>query len=257
MTPTFALSGGFTWLGSVISEHLHWPHGQEVRFAHSMLVALVILVLAMLARMALNKVPDGKEGLVPEANLKPRNLLELYTEGMWNMVSGLLAPDDAKKFFPLIAGIFLYIFVSNVMGIFPGFSPPTDHVNTNLGMAVLVFLTYNFYGVKRQGLGGYLKHMMGPVLALAPLIFLIEVIGHFVRPLSLSIRLYGNMSGDHVVLDIFMNQLPQFVGAIMGWGLPVIFLGLGIFVSLIQAYVFSLLSLLYIAVAVEVHDDHH
>ena len=257
MNSMFALAGGFTWLGSIVSEYVHFPHGQEVRLAHSFLVMIVILVLALLARMALNRVPEGRDGLVPDANLKPRNLLELYTESMWNMVSGLLSEQDARRFFPLIAGIFIYIFVSNLLGVLPGFSPPTDHVNTNLGMATLVFLAYNFYGIKAQGLGGYLKHMMGPVLALAPLIMVIEVIGHFVRPLSLSVRLYGNMYGDHQVLEIFMNTLPGFVSPIIGWGIPVIFLGLGIFVSLIQAYVFSLLSLLYIAVAVEVHDDHH
>ncbi|MCO4769787.1 MAG: F0F1 ATP synthase subunit A [Deltaproteobacteria bacterium] len=257
MSSMFALSGGFTWLGSVVSEYLHFPHGQEVRFAHSVLVMVVILIVAVLARMSLKGVPEGRDGLIPEANLRPRNLLELYTESMYNMVRGLLSKEDSQRFFPLIAGIFLYIFVSNIMGVIPGFSPPTDHVNTNLGMALLVFLTYNYYGIKRQGIGGYIKHMMGPVLALAPLLLLIEIIGHIVRPLSLSIRLYGNMSGDHLVLDIFMNRLPEFVSAIMGWGIPVIFLGLGIFVSLIQAYVFSLLSLVYIALAVDVPDDHH
>ena len=257
MNSMFALSGGFTWLGSLVSEHLHFPFGQEVRFAHSVLVTIIILVVALMARMALNRVPEGRDGLVPDANLKPRNLMELYTESILNMVRGVLGKEDANRFFPLIAGIFLYIFVSNMLGVLPGFSPPTDHVNTNLGMALTVFLVYNISGIRRQGLGPYLKHLMGPVLLLAPLMFLVEAIGHIVRPLSLSIRLYGNMFGDHLVLDIFMNRLPELVGAVMGWVLPVIFLGLGIFVSLIQAFVFSLLSVLYIALAVEHSDDHH
>jgi len=257
MNSLLALSGGFTWLGSMVSEHLHFPHGQEVRFAHSLLVMAIILFVALLARMALSRVPDGRDGLVPDANLKPRNLMELYTEAILNMVRGVLGKEDGDRFFPLIAGIFLYIFVSNIMGVFPGFSPPTDHVNTNLGMALTVFLVYNIAGIRRQGIVNYVKHLMGPVLLLAPLMFVVEAIGHIVRPLSLSIRLYGNMSGDHLVLDIFMNRLPEFVGAFMGWGLPVIFLGLGIFVSFIQAFVFSLLSTLYIALAVEHSDDHH
>lgn len=257
MTSMFALSGGFTWLGSLVSEYVHFPHGQEVRFAHSILVTLIILLVALLARTALSRVPDGRDGLVPDADLKPRNLMELYTESMLNMVRGVLDKEDADRFFPLIAGIFLYIFVSNMLGVLPGFAPPTDHVNTNLGMALTVFLVYNISGILRQGFVPYIKHLMGPVLLLAPLMFVVEAIGHLVRPLSLSVRLYGNMFGDHLVLDIFMNKLPEIVGPIMGWIIPVIFLALGIFVSLIQAFVFSLLSVMYIALAVEHSDDHH
>jgi F-type H+-transporting ATPase subunit a len=257
MHSMFALSGGFTWIGSLVSEHLHFPFGQEVRFGHSVLVTVIILVVALMARMALSRVPEGRDGLVPDADLKPRNLLELYTESILNMVRGILGREDGDRFFPLIAGIFLYVFVSNLLGVLPGFSPPTDHVNTNLGIALTVFVVYNVSGIRRQGFVPYFKHLMGPVLFLAPLMFLVEAIGHIVRPLSLSIRLYGNMFGDHLVLDIFMNKLPSLVGAVIGWGLPVIFLGLGIFVSLIQAFVFSLLSVLYIALAVEHSDDHH
>ena len=252
-----ALSGGFTWLGSLIPEGLHLAFGQEVRLAHSVLVMVLVLGVALLARASLMRSTSGREGLVPDADLKPKNLFELYTESMLNMVRGILGKDDGDFYFPMIAGIFLYIFVSNVLGVLPGFAPPTAHLNTNLPIALSVFLVYNIAGIIRQGPKDYIKHLMGPIIWLAPLMFTIEVISHLVRPLSLSIRLYGNMSGDHLVLEIFMNELPQVVGAVLGWGIPVIFLGLGIFVSLIQAFVFSLLSLLYIALAVETSDDHH
>lgn len=257
MSSILALSGGYTFLGDLVSDFLHLPHHQEVRLAHSFLVVIVVLTLALLARMALTRNPSGREGLVPDADLKPKNLMELYTESMLNLCRSILGKEDGDRFFPLIAGIFMYIFVSNLMGVLPGFSPPTDHVNTNLGIGLTVFLVYNVAGIMRQGLGNYIKHLMGPVIWLAPLLFIIEAIGHLVRPLSLAIRLYGNMSGDHLVLDIFMNRLPEFVSAILGWGIPVIFLGLGMFVSLIQAFVFSLLSIMYIALAVEHSDDHH
>lgn len=258
MMSILALSGGFTWLGSLLPEAMqHMPHHQGQRLAHSILVVVIVLGLALLARLALMRTPSGREGLVPEANLKPKNLVELYVESMLNMVRGILGKEDGDFYFPLIAGLFAYIFVSNILGVLPGFAPPTDHLNTNLPMALTVFFVYNVAGIIRQGPVNYFKHLLGPVLWLGPLMFLVEAVGHLVRPASLSIRLYGNMSGDHLVLDIFMNQLPDVVGAFLGWGLPVIFLGLGIFVSLIQAFVFSLLSLLYIALAIEKHDDHH
>jgi len=252
-----ALAGGFTWLGSLLPEGFHLDHGQEVRLVHSILVVVLVLGAALVARAALMRSSSGREALVPDADLKPKNLFELYTESMLNMVRGILGRKDGDFYFPLIAGLFLYIFISNLLGVLPGFAPPTDHLNTNLPMSITIFLVYNVAGIIRQGPKAYIGHLMGPIIWLAPLMFCIEVISHFVRPLSLGIRLYGNMSGDHLVLDIFMNRLPEVVGAALGWGLPVIFLGLGIFVSLIQAFVFSLLSLLYIALAIETHDDHH
>jgi F-type H+-transporting ATPase subunit a len=249
-----AVSGAFTWIGALL------PHGDDhadwTRLAHSFLACGLILLVALIARIALMRAPAGREGLVPAANLAPRNLFELYTEAILNMVRGVLGKDDGDRFFPLIAGVFAYIFVSNVMGVIPGFAPPTDSLNTNLPMALTIFLVYNVSGIVRNGIVAYGKHFMGPVLWLAPLMVVIELISHLVRPMSLSIRLYGNISGDHLVTDVFMNQLPAAVHPILGYGLPVIFLGLGVFVSLIQAFVFSLLSMLYIALAVA-HDEHH
>jgi F-type H+-transporting ATPase subunit a len=246
-----ASSGTFTWLSLI--PFLGAEDGAKyLPLAHSCLTALIVLVLAWLARMAMMRAPKGREGLIPEANLKPRNVFELYTEAILNMCRGVLGAD-AERFFPLIAGLFIYIFVNNMLGIFPGFLPPTEELNTNLPMALTVFLVYNIAGVIRQGPVKYMKHFMGPVLWLAPLMVVVEVISHLVRPASLSIRLYGNIMGDHTVLDIFLNVLPGELGQILGYGIPVIFLGLGVFVSFIQAFVFSLLSTLYIGLAVA-HD---
>jgi F-type H+-transporting ATPase subunit a len=110
-----------------------------------------------------------------------------------------------------------------------------------------VFLYYNVVGIKTQGLKNYLGHMTGPILWLAPLIFVIELISHLVRPMSLSLRLFGNINGDHVVLGIFSDLVPLV--------LPVIFMALGIFVSVIQAFVFTLLSTIYIGLATA-HEEH-
>jgi len=252
MTPVlFAAADAFTWMST-----LPFLQGEGmaryIPFAHSCLAALIILTLAWLARVALMRVPSGRDGLVPDGTLTVRNGFELFTEAILDMCRGMLG-KDAERYFPLIAALFLYIFVSNILGIFPGFLPPTDQLNTNIPMALVVFLVYNISGIIRQGPVEYLKHFMGPVLWLAPLMFAVEIVSHLVRPASLSIRLYGNIMGDHQVLDIFLNTLPNMLSPILGFGIPVIFLALGIFVCFIQAFVFSLLSVLYIGLAVA-HD---
>ncbi len=246
-----AAEGAFQWLGLV-----PWLHDNPdyLPFAHSMLAVAIILFFAFLARMALLRAPKNREALIPDADLRPKNFFELYTEALLNMCRGVLG-KDAEAYFPLIAGIFLYIFVSNILGIFPGFLPPTEHLNTNIPMAIVIFVVYNAVGIIRNGPVEYFKHFMGPIIWLAPLMFVIEVISHLSRPLSLSVRLYGNIMGDHQVLNIFMNVLPEQLSAVLGFGIPVAFLALGIFVCFIQALVFSLLSVSYIGLAVA-HDDH-
>ena len=126
----------------------------------------------------------------------------------------------------------------------PGFLPPTGNLNTTLACGALIFVMYNYYGVKEHGIS-YLKHFMGPVVFLAPLMIIIEIISHIVRPISLSLRLFMNITGDHMVMGVFTN-LTHFV-------IPIMFLGLGIFVSFLQAFIFTMLSTIYIALA-EAHD---
>lgn len=252
MPAALAAEGAFTWLS--LLPFLHGDNAKFLPFAHSMLAVAICLTLAFLARSAMLRAPKGPEGLIPEANLKPRNFFELYVEGILNMCRGVLG-DKAEAFFPLIGGIFLYVFVSNMLGVFPGFLPPTDQLNTNLPISITVFLVYNIAGIREQGAANYIKHFLGPVLLLGPLMLLIEMVSHIVRPISLAVRLYGNIFGDHLVLEIFLNELPNTLGVVLGYGIPVIFLGLGCFVSFIQAFVFSLLSVMYIGLATA-HDDH-
>jgi len=247
MPVVIASEGAFQWLS--LLPFLQGDNAEYLPFAHSMLAVGIILVLAWLARMALLRAPKDRDALIPDADLKPKNFFEMYTEALLNMCRGVLG-KDAEAYFPLIAGIFLYIFVSNMLGVFPGLLPPTDQLNTNIPMAIVIFVTYNAVGIYKNGPVEYFKHFMGPIIWLAPLMFVIEIISHLSRPLSLSVRLYGNIMGDHQVLDIFMNVLPTELSAVLGFGIPVIFLGLGIFVSFIQALVFSLLSVSYIGLAV-------
>ncbi len=235
-----------SWFDLFVDHHL--LHGAEGHpgIGHILMacVALVFLtIFAVLARMGLARRQDGR---IPESKLSVANVAEIAVGGLENLCEDMIG-HGGKKYLWLLGSIFLYIFTSNLLGVLPGFLPPTDNVNTNLPIAICVFLAYNFYGLKEGGIG-YLKHFMGPVLFLAPLMIVIEVISHLVRPASLTIRLYGNIFGDHLVLGIFSDMVPLVV--------PVIFLALGIFVSFIQAFVFTLLSMVYVALATAHHEDH-
>ncbi len=216
--------------------------------ATAIFVALVLVLLTVLGGRALKK---AKGDVLPEGKMSIRTLLELAVESLDNMVEGVMG-HHGRHFLPLLGTIFIYIFVSNLIGVIPGFLPPTSNVNTNLGVAFIVFFATHFYGVKEHG-AGYIKHFMGPIILLAPLLFVIEMISHVVRPLSLTVRLYGNINGDHIVLGIFSNIWHTLGLNIPEIGIPVIFLALGVFISFIQAFVFSLLSMIYISGAIA-HD---
>ena len=147
--------------------------------------------------------------------------------------------------------LFTVVFTNNLIGLLPGFLPPTDNFNTTLALGIFVFLYYNYQGIRAQGIVGHIKHFMGPVWYLAILIFPIELISHTVRPLSLGLRLKGNMEGDHLVLSIFSGLVPYIV--------PIPFYVIGLFVCFMQAFVFTLLTMVYISLATahHDHDDAH
>jgi F-type H+-transporting ATPase subunit a len=214
---------------------------------HAWLACGAVIIFAIVARLGLEaaKKRPGLEKYYAEESFSPRNLAEVFTSGMKSIMGDILEPEDIKIFFPFIGGLFIYIFACNIMGIIPGFLPPTDNINTNAGMAAIVFLLFNFVGLKRDAVS-YIKHLMGPVLFLAPFMFGVELISLVVRPVALTIRLTGNMFGDHTVFTI-MSGLTQ-------WVIPCIFLLLAMLVSTIQAFVFSLLTTIYIGLSVPHHD---
>lgn len=152
--------------------------------------------------------------------------------------------EEGRKFVPLFGALFFFLLFNNIVGLIPGMTPATDNLNTTLGLGLFAFLAYNYYGFKEHGIG-YLKQFLGPLLPLAPLMLIIELISHFVRPASLGLRLQGNMMGDHTVLGIFLDLVP--------YGLPVIFYCLGLFVCFMQAFVFTLLTMIYVSLAIS-HD---
>ena len=233
----------FTWLGWLTDERINETN------IHVVTAGLIVFLLLVATLLVFKKIRRTEETLIPESKTTLTNVLEVAVENILGLIEGIIGPD-AKKYFPLIGTIFIYIFLCNAVGLVPGFLPPTDNINTNVAVAVTVFVYYNVMGIKAHGLGGYLKHFLGPILWLGPLVAVIEVIGHAVRPVSLSLRLLGNIVGDHLVLGIFSNLVPLIV--------PVIFMALGLFVSFIQAFVFSLLSTIYIGLATaHEHEEGH
>ncbi|MBM4269852.1 MAG: F0F1 ATP synthase subunit A [Deltaproteobacteria bacterium] len=211
--------------------------------ATGVFVMLVLLVLAARARSAL----QADSAIIPDASLSPRNIYELLVESITGMAESVIGPGSGV-YVPLLATFFVFILVSNLLGLVPGFSPPTSDFDITFALGIVSFLFFNYYGLKTQGMN-YLKHFAGPVLWLAPLIFTLEIIGVFVRPFSLGLRLFGNMFGDHLVLEIFTGLTKV--------GIPVVFYFLGTLVSIIQAFVFMLLSTIYIALSVPHGDGHH
>jgi len=181
--------------------------------------------------------------LVPPRKFGLTALFEVLVEKLYDLVVSIIGPHGAKHF-PFLGAIFIIILFNNLIGLIPGFPPATSTISTNLAMSLSVFVYYNYRGFATHGLG-YFKQFAGPIIWLAPLMVPIELVGHLVRPISLSLRLAGNITGDHMVLGVF-TSMTYFV-------VPVIFFALGLFVCFIQAFVFTLLSSIYIALA-ESHD---
>jgi len=175
-----------------------------------------------------------------------QQFLELIVSGLKGLLQDIVGPHS-ERFLYMIGAFAVFIFVSNIFGIFFFLQPPTGNVNTTFGLGLTAFLYYNYVGVKTQGLGHYLAHFAGPIWWLAPLMFPIEVIGHLARVLSLGMRLFGNIFGEHTATGIFMGMLPFVV--------PWPMMGLGIFGAFLQTFVFIMLTMVYIggAVATEEH----
>ncbi len=202
----------FIWLGERVG-FLSWINEENIHMVSSAFVALILVPLAMIAFKSLRRT---EEHLVPSGKLTVAGLFDVISEGLLKLMEGVMG-ERAIKYLPLIGTLFIYIFVSNLLGLLPGFVPPTDNINTNLPCALVVFFCYHYMGVKEHGFKKYLKHFAGPILWLAPLIFSIELISHCVRPISLSVRLFGNITGDHVVLGLWLSAYESRPGIKFLW----------------------------------------
>ena len=172
---------------------------------------------------------------------KVQQILELVVEFLNSQLEEIIG-HGGKKYLPLIATLGVFIFLMNMVGLIPGFMPPTSNMNVTAGCALTVFFFYNYVGIKKQGLLKYLKHFCGPVWWLFFLMIPIEIISHMARPFSLTVRLFANIYGEELIIVVFFSLLPLI--------LPLPIMGLAIFTSFLQAFIFMVLTMIYVAGAV-------
>ncbi len=212
------------------------------------LLIIPVLLFTIIGGLAFSRSVSsgGEAAIVPPGHFNLRNLFEMFTDAVYGLAEGVMGEHNAQRFLPFIGTLACFIFFSNCLALIPGFSPPTAVMKTNLAIAGAVFVMTHYWGVKAHGLP-YLKHFLGPVWWLAPLMLVIELISHVARPVSLTLRLLGNMLADHAVVFAFFSMVPFLI--------PVPFLLLGVMVCIVQTLVFCLLTMVYIQGAVA-HEEH-
>ncbi len=232
-----------------------WQVFQSTHFeiSHSLFAILVVALLSVGALAYSATVSRGGDtALLPPPKFNLRALFEGLADMVFGLLEGVMGEKNARKYLPFLGSFFFFILFSNLISLIPGFRAPTDTLKTNLALSGLVFLATHVLGFKEHGLH-YLEQFTGhlpiksPLVVLVPLMFAIEVISHLVRPASLAIRLMANMFADHTVALVFFGLIPLVV--------PVPFLLLGVFVCVVQAIVFTLMSSVYISMAVA-HEEH-
>lgn len=223
----------FTFLGSI------GGHGQEwIILSHFILVLGIVFFLARSATRKMQLVPTGSQ-----------NVLEAFIGGVISMGADTMGEANARKYLPLIGSLGLVIVVSNLTGVVPGFESPTANINFTLSLALIVFVYYNYLGIKTNGFVNYFKHFMGPMPILAPLMFPIEIISHISRIISLSFRLFGSIRGDDMFLMVLLMIVPWLV-PLAGFFMLTAF-------ALLQAFIFMILTYVYIAGSIMMeHEDH-
>jgi F-type H+-transporting ATPase subunit a len=207
------------------------------------LIMGILMVVGVLGTRALKPVPGPLQ-----------NVVEVVIEAFYGLLDQMIG-RQGRQFLPLIGTAGLFILTSNLLGNIPGLQPPTANWNTTVALAVTVFLSYNYFGIRKHGFLNYLKHFCGPIWWLAPIMFVIEFIGHLARPVSLSIRLFGNIFGEESVIVILISLAWLVMPYLIWLG---IMLPLSLFTAIVQAFVFIMLSMVYIAGAVEEgHGEEH
>ena len=223
----------FTFFGAIGGHGLDW-----IILSH---LALTVVIIMLVARAAVNKVQ-----LVPTGT---QNVMETYIQGVVSIGVDSMGEKNARIYMPLIATLGLIIFTSNMMGIVPGFEAVTGNINFTLSLAIIVFIYYNYVGFKMNGAKKYLGHMMGPVPALAPLMFPIEIISHVSRIVSLSFRLFGSIKGDDMFLMVLLMLVP-WIAPLPGFFLLFAF-------GALQAFIFMILTYVYISGSVMMAEEEH
>ena len=206
----------------------------------AIMALLLVLVIAILFPLAARRFDRKRPGAV-------QNFLEMIVSFLRGLVEETIGEGASRAYLPIIGGLFVFIAMGNLFGLFFFLQPPTGSLSTTVALALLSFVYFNVHGMREHGVLGYLKHFMGPMLMIAPLFFVIEIIGTFARVLSLSLRLFMNIFGEHTTTNVFASLVP----IVVPWPM----MALGIFTAFLQAYVFALLTAVYVSGAVA-HEAH-
>jgi F-type H+-transporting ATPase subunit a len=209
-----------------------------VELVGTWIVMLILIGFALLARAALAKATDQ---IIPDEGVSLRSVGEVIVEQIDNFVRGVMETHDYRELVPYLGSLFLFILAANLFGLIPGMEPPTSFSNLTFALGTISFVFFLYHGFKAQGAVGYLRHELGPVLLLAPLMLPINLADNLFRPFSLGVRLYANMFADHQVLQIFTG-LTKLV-------IPIAFYALGAIVCVIQALIFMVLTMSYVKMA--------
>ena len=223
------MEGVWTFLGVLTG------HGTAMVVAHLILVTGIILLLAKTASATMRAVPVGTQ-----------NFMEAFIQGAISMGKDTIGEEKARQYLPLVLTVGLFVLISNLIGIIPGFESPTSNINVTLPLALVVFIYYNYEGIRVNGVKKYFAHFMGPVPILAPLMFPIEIVSHISRIISLSFRLFGNIKGDDLFLWVLLMLVPFFA--------PLPAYLLLTFSALLQTFVFMILIYVYLAGAVAMEE---
>jgi len=239
------MEGIFTYIGGLFSLHHDNPDHVAILMAiHLILVALIIILITKMATRSLRAVPTGTQ-----------NVMEAFLGGVIAMGKDVIGEEHARKYLPLIAALGLFVLISNLIGIIPGFESPTSNINVTLTLALVVFMYYNYEGIKKQGAFTYFKNFvhlgeMHPAakFAMSLLMYPIEIVSHISRIISLSFRLFGNIKGDDLFLWVLLMLVP--------WIIPITPLVLLTFMAFLQTFVFMILTYVYLAGAIALDEDH-
>lgn len=218
-----------------------FPDGKHAWIPDAALMTVLLLLLfAIFFPLAARRYQRERPGAV-------QNFLEMVVSAIRSLIEDVIGPGAEKKYLPMIGAFAVFIFAANLFGLFFFLQPPTGVLSTTVALALISFVYFNAQGIREHGLLGYLKHFMGPVLWLAPLFFVIEIIGNFARILSLSLRLFMNIYGEHTATGIFAGLAP----IVVPWPL----MALGLFTALLQSFIFVTLTAVYISLGTA-HEEH-
>lgn len=213
----------------------------------ALLVGAGLVVLGRALTRKISTESQVKEAIVPSSRLSLFGVFDLVIESFISFQDSILGKEN-RHYVPFTCSVFLFVFFANLLGLIPGMPASTTTVWVNVGLAMVVFMFFNYEGIKANGLGGYLKHFCGPVIILAPVIFFLEILSTCLRLLTLNLRLYWNITADHTVLGAFTDLTKVLI--------PCLFYAMGTFVAFMQAFVFTILTMIYILLATQHSEDH-